>query len=689
MRSNKNENRHVRIDIDSRGNVALGHDHNERTSNRVPGVTGKASKYHIGASARNPSYFKTAFKSFADLFSKSTVEQVKSNYSEQDEMSSEQEQERKEKMLVEMDPGDPYASFRTSFDQEHSGNRSLDVDLTSVTLEMSKGDWLQGLLMKRLQATHQVIPGPYALYAGNAEGVVFKAHTPGYDVDDPREVASGSKWHTGITVMALVEEGKLDFNASISTYLDFWTKDSADPRSRVKVHHLLQFTSGFGSEIRRFWHTCIGEETSSYKACARKIYDTTYGRFKHGASVEPGQYFFYDHTHTEILAAIAEEVTGKPWMHIYNEKVAQKIGFKLASDGSNGWGYAHADISKELHISANDNAKFMTALFSTMLGKGPFLAKEATVRQFLSPGVTICRDEKGPAQTGHNCWGWLKDKMSYASTHFVGLDGAKNVYSASPGHWGFWPEMVLPYFQKTLPPQGGFWWQLAIQLPGGRTEFFNVQYYQVAEAVRKFMFDFMKAYKKEWGLVQAQLPQKDCSWPDLCDCKVSDTYPHHPAEKRRCAAGIKTSCTKSQLHDKVCKFAQGSSNLFSPGILNRKKFKRVMKESCSLKECLWGTNQMVAAGCPVYSGKVKEQCFKRSQKAGIRCCSNSGHVVSAKWGPWAYGCHSAETFVEATLKCASYGLRLCSKHELRKLCWKTGCNNLDASPVWVSETCPR
>jgi len=141
-------------------------------------------------------------------------------------------------------------------------------------------------------------------------------------------------------------------------------------------------------------------------------------------------------------------------------------------------------------------------------GQGPLLTKKTSVDQFLARGVVLCLDENGPARTGHYCGGWLKDKVTYASTHFIGVDEAKNVYDASPGHWGFWPEMLLPFFQSTELPQGGFWWQLAIQLPGGRGEFIKVQYYRLAEAIRRFMLDFMRAYKKEWGLVQRSCLKK-------------------------------------------------------------------------------------------------------------------------------------------------------------------------------------
>lgn len=604
-----------------------------------------------------------------------------------------------------MDPGDddandPYVAYRAIYDDRvmHDGGGDQEskmlqaIELIKENISqaaLTKIDWLK-VWTDTLAKVGQTIPGPHAVYVGDASGSFVISRTDDYDVDSPQEVASGSKWHAGIVMLALVDEGILDFDAPVSKYLDFWTTSSADPRSRVKVHHLLQFTSGFGSYTRRFWHTCIGEKHHTFKSCAKKIYDTTWAGFRQGSALEPGDFFFYDHTHMEILGAIAETVTGNTFRELYLAKVAQKINMSIKADNSNGWGYDHPDLGKILHISANDNAKFMTALLSTLQGNGPLLSQATIKQQFQAAGDGLCRSTTGEVvNNGHYCLGWLNDKITYAATHFIGIDKSNHVFQSSPGAYGFWPELLLPSSNEAFPSAvpRGFWWQLAMQLPGAKEQFFTVQFYQLAEAIRGYVFKLMDAYHASWGKVDVIMPNHPCLWPDFCACSNSGTWPKHPEDQRKCDAGLKTSCAASQLHNEICQVAKPTSTkLFHSPHLNRPRLQRSITESCSKQACMWGGDQMIEAGCPKnFKSAVPQQCFSRSSKAAVRCCADSGKWISMTTGTRNYGCHKDQTFVEAALKCSSWGLRLCSANELNNQCG-SGCG-FDSAAVWTRDSC--
>lgn len=64
-------------------------------------------------------------------------------------------------------------------------------------------------------------------------------------------VWSASKLVTSILINKLVESSVagLELDAPISKYIDWWTKDAEDPRSKVTMRHLLSQTSGFGSDV--------------------------------------------------------------------------------------------------------------------------------------------------------------------------------------------------------------------------------------------------------------------------------------------------------------------------------------------------------------------------------------------------------------------------------------------------------
>lgn len=581
----------------------------------------------------------------------------------------------------------------THSDETHRSSEALASP--AKQLDLSHIDW-GGRWNEALALILEQIPGPYAVFVGDADGLVGSAGTTDYDYDRPIEIASASMWHTGITAMALVDDGVIEFNAPVSKYLDFWTTDSADPRSKVRVHHLFQFTSGFGSEHSRFHHSCIGRPSHTFKSCAEIIYKSTYGSFKPGSRAQPGEFFFYDHTHIEILGAVAEAASGKTWAQLYKEKVADKIRMTIGADNLNGWGYSHPNLGKVLHISANDNMKFMTALFKTMHGHGTLLKKPETVERFRAVGVNLCRSMTGQSVNGGSpCNGWLSDKIGYASTHFTGIDASKRIYRASPGIYGFWPEMILPEPGALLPNKApnGFWWQLAIQLPGRTTTFISGNYGKVVEAIRGFFFMFFDHYERSWGVVmQAKYPSHACAWPAFCACAQSDTEPNHPLDQRRCDAGLKASCKSGQLHNEVC-FAPKNTTFFDAPKLKRKRLQRSIEGSCSLDACELGSNHKVFTGCPSFSNtNVGEQCDSRTSKAAVRCCDDTGKPVSMSLGPPDYSCHgrstsaqAAVTFAEATLKCSSWGLRLCRVAELDTHC-RNGCG-FGPEAVWVSDLC--
>ena len=96
---------------------------------------------------------------------------------------------------------------------------------------------------------------------------------------------SATKWIAGVTIMAAVEEGHLTLDASPSQFVDYWTTDPADARSRVTLRALLSFTSGFGGGLT----ACDG---LALAACGRRLYETA------SFSGAPGAGFEYNSVHS-------------------------------------------------------------------------------------------------------------------------------------------------------------------------------------------------------------------------------------------------------------------------------------------------------------------------------------------------------------------------------------------------------
>jgi CubicO group peptidase (beta-lactamase class C family) len=123
--------------------------------------------------------------------------------------------------------------------------------------------------------------------------------------DTPFAVGSISKWLTSTTVLRLVEDGKLDLDATIGKLLPWYRADGAN---KVTLRHLLSNASGIPNQF-----------TPALKAdpSVRDLPLTTrqaIERFSSGDLIfTPGSRFDYVSTNWYIIIGIIEEVTGVPY----------------------------------------------------------------------------------------------------------------------------------------------------------------------------------------------------------------------------------------------------------------------------------------------------------------------------------------------------------------------------------------
>lgn len=120
-------------------------------------------------------------------------------------------------------------------------------------------DFLDGVMSAQLEGYQ--IPG--ATVAVVKDGELFFAKGYGYADLKNREpvvadetlfrVGSVGKVFTATAVMQLVEEGKLDLDADVNTYLvDFKIPDTYP--QPITLHHLLTHTAGFEERLTRIIH---------------------------------------------------------------------------------------------------------------------------------------------------------------------------------------------------------------------------------------------------------------------------------------------------------------------------------------------------------------------------------------------------------------------------------------------------
>jgi CubicO group peptidase (beta-lactamase class C family) len=272
--------------------------------------------------------------------------------------------------------------------------------------------FLDGLLAQEMQEDH--IAG--AAVAVVKDGQLFFAKGYGYaDVEnkisiDPEQtifrIGSLSKLFTSTAVMQLVEQGKLDLDADVNTYLDFRIPDTYS--QPVTLKHLMTHTSGF--EDRAF------EVLVSDAADLVPVREWLVSHMSARVS-PPGEYAAYSNFNTMLAGYIVERVSGQPYDQYIKEHILNPLGMVHSNahapmpldlrpyeskgytydDGFQVYPYYLGQLAivpaGGLQASATDMARFMIAhlqngLYSDTVIAEARILKETPARQMHSPLYT-------------------------------------------------------------------------------------------------------------------------------------------------------------------------------------------------------------------------------------------------------------------------------------------------------------
>ncbi len=142
------------------------------------------------------------------------------------------------------------------------------------------------------------------------------------------KVASITKVFTSVLILQLYEQGKIDLNKTIGTYLPDYAGEGAD---KVTIHQLLNHTSGI---------TNFDQVTSAEMAITSGLptYQTPYtshqllAKFCSGKLVnEPGKVFDYNHADYIVLGKIIERITGATYEQVLQDRILRPL--KMESSG--------------------------------------------------------------------------------------------------------------------------------------------------------------------------------------------------------------------------------------------------------------------------------------------------------------------------------------------------------------------
>lgn len=136
-------------------------------------------------------------------------------------------------------------------------------------------------------------------------------------------LASLSKQFTAAAIMKLVDEGKVQVDSSVSSYLPFFRKDIGE---QVSVHKLLSHISGLTLDYQDLPNYSRDILRNPYT-----LTETLALQQPLNLEFEPGTQFSYSNYGFIVLAAIIESVAGKTYGKVLKEKLFEPAGMGLDS----------------------------------------------------------------------------------------------------------------------------------------------------------------------------------------------------------------------------------------------------------------------------------------------------------------------------------------------------------------------
>lgn len=185
----------------------------------------------------------------------------------------------------------------------------------------SKADKIETLLKKYVENDQfngavLVAEGGDVIYS-NGFGMANFEHNVPNKTDTKFRIASITKQFTAALILQLVEEGKLELDKPISAYLPNYKGPAADV---VTIHHLLTHTSGIPS------YTSF---PGFFESSSRDPYtpDELIKTFQDSTlQFTPGEKFVYNNSGYVLLGRIIEEVTGKTYEQVLQERIFDPLG---------------------------------------------------------------------------------------------------------------------------------------------------------------------------------------------------------------------------------------------------------------------------------------------------------------------------------------------------------------------------
>lgn len=253
-------------------------------------------------------------------------------------------------------------------------------------------------------------PGAVVVIGHGGEVVLSRAwgridwddDAPPADAETLYDLASVTKVAATLpAVMILVEEGRLELDEPIATYLPGWPRDGR--RGRITLRHLLGHTSGLpaGASLREPAVSASAAETVEGRSGrdSRPLVRSLAGIPLEG---EPGGAERYSDLGPILAALIVEEVTGEPLERFVERRVYRPLGMRRTTFRPLERGIPEDRIAPTERLEAghlrgvvhDPSARALGGVAGNagLFSSGSELARFASALLWETPGRIVCRD---------------------------------------------------------------------------------------------------------------------------------------------------------------------------------------------------------------------------------------------------------------------------------------------------------
>lgn len=266
----------------------------------------------------------------------------------------------------------------------------------------------------------------YSLVVMRGEDILYIHHAGSHDAATRLPIASASKWLVGATIMTLVDEGLLDLEAPIARYVP----DLPPDYGALRLSQLLSYTAGLPSLTKfvEFRQPETISLTRSAQLAAREP-----------LASPPGTQFDYGGANLQFLGAAAEQVTGKRWQTIFDERIGRPLGMR-----STLWGGIRAEPQPTRLPS---NPMLQGGAWTTLADHSAFVSMIAQNgrykgKQVLTPAAirSMARIMTLGLKKGFTAPGAEGRHVEYMIAHWCERrEGEQCSFESSPGLYGTYP----------------------------------------------------------------------------------------------------------------------------------------------------------------------------------------------------------------------------------------------------------